>query len=412
MKKVVLSIFAVSTLLMTSCTEETSPVPEVPEVVTPEVVKAPSVYEFSRDAKSTVSYSGQQTRLDMHTQLKSALGAASTAKVDATVLNAMFNHKEGVADFKDGLVFDTAALNASSKNISGATAYSKDYSEEVKTFINSIFIEAAKNSGTEVLASKGTAGIMNRKADGSKKILVDANGFEYVQEFSKSLMGAMELDQIVNKYLTTPKLEVENDKNKEGKDYTAMEHHWDEAFGYSALSNNALAIADKAALKAGDYAANYRFWGGYIYSADASEAGKGVKNKVMNAFLEGRQAIANKKYEVRDAQAAIIKKGLSLVCAIRAVHYLNAGIANVNSTDNEQAQADAFHALSEGLGFVYSLQFTNNGSDNPYFTKAEVNAMITKLKANGGLYQDGIEAVLKELSEKIAKKFDFTVAQA
>ncbi|SOS47031.1 DUF4856 domain-containing protein [Tenacibaculum dicentrarchi] len=403
MKKVILSIFAVSALLMTSCSDEKDPIKEV---------KAPSTYTFSRDAKSTVSYSGQQTRLDMHTQLKSALGKASTEVVDADKLNAMFNHKEKATDFADGLVFKASDLNASSKNISGATAYSKTYKEDVKVFLNSIFTETAKNSGKkEVLASKGVAGIMNRKADGSKKILVDANGFEYVQVFSKSLMGAMELDQIVNKYLSSDKLNVENEKNKEGKNYTEMEHHWDEAFGYSALSNNALAIADKAALKAGDYAANYRFWGGYIYSADASDAGKGVKDRLMNAFLKGRQAIVDKNYPARDEQATIIKKELSLVCAIRAAHYLDAGIANVNSTDDPQAQAGAFHELSEGLGFVYSLQFTNNGSDKPYFSKTEVDEMITKLKAKGGLYQDNIGAVLKELSEKVAKRFGFTIAE-
>ncbi|CAL2081633.1 conserved hypothetical protein [Tenacibaculum dicentrarchi] len=403
MKKVILSIFAVSALLMTSCSDEKDPIKEV---------KAPSTYTFSRDAKSTVSYSGQQTRLDMHTQLKSALGKASTEVVDADKLNAMFNHKEKATDFADGLVFKASNLNASSKNISGATAYSKTYKEDVKVFLNSIFTETAKNSGKkEVLASKGVAGIMNRKADGSKKILVDANGFEYVQVFSKSLMGAMELDQIVNKYLSSDKLNVENEKNKEGKNYTEMEHHWDEAFGYSALSNNALAIADKAALKAGDYAANYRFWGGYIYSADASDAGKGVKDRLMNAFLKGRQAIVDKNYPARDEQATIIKKELSLVCAIRAAHYLDAGIANVNSTDDPQAQAGAFHELSEGLGFVYSLQFTNNGSDKPYFSKTEVDEMITKLKAKGGLYQDNIGAVLKELSEKVAKRFGFTIAE-
>ncbi|WP_369808697.1 DUF4856 domain-containing protein, partial [Tenacibaculum finnmarkense] len=43
---------------MTSCSDEKDPIKEV---------KAPSTYTFSRDAKSTVSYSGQQTRLDMHT---------------------------------------------------------------------------------------------------------------------------------------------------------------------------------------------------------------------------------------------------------------------------------------------------------------------------------------------------------
>ena len=41
--------------------------------------------------------------------------------------------------------------------------------------------------------------------------------------------------------------------------------------------------------------------------------------------------------------------------------------------------ADAFHALSEGYGFVMSLQFTNNGGNMPYFTKAEADAMLAKM---------------------------------
>jgi hypothetical protein len=41
--------------------------------------------------------------------------------------------------------------------------------------------------------------------------------------------------------------------------------------------------------------------------------------------------------------------------------------------------ADAFHALSEGYGFVMSLQFTNNGNDAPYYSKTEVDAMLAKM---------------------------------
>ena len=38
--------------------------------------------------------------------------------------------------------------------------------------------------------------------------------------------------------------------------------------------------------------------------------------------------------------------------------------------------ADALHALSEGYGFVLSLQFTINEDGDPYFTNAEVNKML------------------------------------
>ncbi|MDB0615895.1 DUF4856 domain-containing protein [Tenacibaculum dicentrarchi] len=87
--------------------------------------------------------------------------------------------------------------------------------------------------------------------------------------------------------------------------------------------------------------------------------------------------------------------------------FLCKGIKNLSYPQHGRS----FHELSEGLGFVYSLQFTNNGSDKPYFSKTEVDEMITKLKAKGGLYQDNIGAVLKELSEKVAKRFGFTIAE-
>jgi uncharacterized protein YneF (UPF0154 family) len=35
---------------------------------------------------------------------------------------------------------------------------------------------------------------------------------------------------------------------------------------------------------------------------------------------------------------------------------------------------------SEAYGFIISLRYTNKpGTDNPYFTKAEVDAMLTKM---------------------------------
>ena len=399
MKKLIISTLAITLLVFSFCTENKhEPIePEVIEVITPDN------YKFTRDGENTVDYSGQQIRLDMHSQLKSAIHVSATETVTLEHLNKMFNHNENDVDFADGIVFNKSELNASPKNISGAVAYSKSYKEEVKTKFNNWFNAVADNSNPTAEATKGTAGYLNRREDGSRKILLDANGFEYTQVISKSLMGAMQLDQIVNKYLSAEKLDVNNDKNKEGKDYTEMEHHWDEAFGYTALHINAL--DDNLERPS----ANKRFWGGYIYAVNGSIAGEGIKNEIMTAFLRGREAIAVKNYEVRDEQAEIIKKLMSKACAIRGAYYLNAGKANVLSTVSTD-KANAFHAISEGYGFIYGLQFSNDGSNSPYFSKAEVDEMLTKLEGNGGLYQDNIETVLGDLVTKIATKFDFKVA--
>ncbi|MEO1587944.1 MAG: DUF4856 domain-containing protein, partial [Bacteroidota bacterium] len=60
------------------------------------------------------------------------------------------------------------------------------------------------------------------------------------------------------------------------------------------------------------------------------------------------------------------------------------------------------------------LQFTRRPNTNdPYFTKAQVDAIITKLLGDGenGLW-DVTAATLDELSNEIAAEFTFTVEQA
>ena len=73
-----------------------------------------------------------------------------------------------------------------------------------------------------------------------------------------------------------------------------------------------------------------------------------------------------------------------------------------------------FHDVSEAMGFIYSLQFTRKGdAATPYFTAAEVDGLLQDLLSGG---PDGLwnitPAILDNVSNSIAAKFDFTVAQA
>jgi hypothetical protein len=96
---------------------------------------------------------------------------------------------------------------------------------------------------------------------------------------------------------------------------------------------------------------------------------------------------------------------------VRAVFYLQEGKSKL-TTDKG---AKAFHALSEAYGFIISLRYTNKpGTDNPYFTKAEVDAMLTKMvSGTNGLWDiDSLGTKLDSISVQIATKFGFTVTQA
>ena len=52
-------------------------------------------------------------------------------------------------------------------------------------------------------------------------------------------------------------------------------------------------------------------------------------------------------------------------------------------------------------------------SDQPYFTKSEVDGFLTQLLTDGpNGFWDVKETTLDSISEAIAAKFDFTVAEA
>jgi hypothetical protein len=56
------------------------------------------------------------------------------------------------------------------------------------------------------------------------------------------------------------------------------------------------------------------------------------------------------------------------------------------------------------------LRYTNKpGTDNPYFTKAEVDAMLTKMVSGTNGLWDSLGTKLDSISVQIATKFGFTV---
>ena len=97
-------------------------------------------------------------------------------------------------------------------------------------FAKAAMASQAANSGA--MAANGTAGLITRQSKGTT-ILVDENGREFTQLIEKGLMGAVLYNQVYNTYLSDDRIGagVENVTLSEGRNYTAMEHHMDEAFG-------------------------------------------------------------------------------------------------------------------------------------------------------------------------------------
>jgi hypothetical protein len=394
MKKIILSLAFVSTVLFSCSNDNDDDINNDPTV-------APATYAFERDGATTVSYGGQTTRILMGDEF---IGVLKTTTETVATINGKFAHSEGGADFSD------ADLNASSKSLRSKTAASKDFFSANTTDATAIkaqfdaWIAAQVNEvfpAWDTDASAGVAGQV-QESDGGSTRYINAKGLEYNQVINKGLIGALMVDQILNNYLSPAVLDEASNRedNDAGivatdKNYTTMEHKWDEAFGY--LYGLDIAIAPELNKD--------KFLNKYLSRVEGDADFTGIASEIYNAFKLGRAAIANKDYTTRDEQAEILKEKISEIVGIRAVYYLQQG-------KDTQFIEDSFHDLSEGLGFVYSLQFTRKpNSEEPYFTKAEVDGFMNTLQAGNGFW-DVTAETLDEISTTIAAEFNFTVAQA
>jgi hypothetical protein len=395
MKKIILSLAFVSTVLF-SCSSNDDDINNI-------LTEAPATYAFERDGTSTVSYGGQTTRILMGDEFVDVL--KTTTETVATI-SGKFAHTAGNADFSD------AELNASSKSLRSKTAASKDLFSANTTEATAIkaqfdsWIAAQVNEvfpSWDTDASAGVAGQVQESGGGSTRY-INAKGLEYNQVINKGLIGALMVDQILNNYLSPGVLDEASNRsdNDAGivatdKNYTTMEHKWDEAFGYLYGLDNAITPELN----------KDKFLNKYLSRVEGDSDFAGIASDIYNAFKLGRAAIVNYDYTTRDAQAEIIKEKISEIVGIRAVYYLQQGKNSLSP--NVQ---DSFHDLSEGLGFVYSLQFTRKpNSNDAYFTKAEVDGFMSALQAGNGFW-DVTEETLDEISNTIAAKFNFTVDQA
>ena len=306
--------------------------------VDPLLAVAPSSYDFDRDGNTTISFSGQNERLDMVKAIKDYLGQGDRQEVSisAVVLNDAYantgDNGNGFFDF------------TSTKQLKDKT-FAPDLDNN---FMEDLFAGAEAVSLSGVDAANGVAGFIERENSGTT-IMVDAKGREFTQMIEKGLMGTVMYNQIYNTYFSDDRTgdEVENTLLREGKNYTDLEHHWDEAFGYF---NPPLDFTSGWPETRED---EVRFWSNYSNIVDPFT---NLNSDIMEAFLEGRTAIVNNDLEGKNAQRTILFEKLELLAAATSIHYINLSIGYVN----EGKIGEAFHTLSEAWTFVNALTYSAN----------------------------------------------------
>jgi len=367
MKKLsVLTLFVLS--LFSACKKEDK---------TPEIV-LPTSYNFEN-----VNINGQISRINMLSEIVTELGKGKTQTLDFTKLINMYTNT--------GNPFTDAALNTSGKQLRDKT-----FAADTAFFI-SMFKAAADNSTAFATATSGngTAGVATSITDLTKKYLVDSNGVEYAQIIQKGLMGAIFYYRIAEEYTTQDKLNPADNNTVVTGEGTAMQHYWDEAFGYFGVPTSFTA----AKYDSFNTAKALKFYGTYVSKGKLV----GTIENTLNAFIKGRDAINRKDYTTRDAAAVEVRKNLELVNACAFISYMNQ--AKVAITD----YAIKCHTLSEGYGFFLSLKYNSERK----ISQTDLNTIDANFKRNGKLSVAHLTAIeINTMIDKISQIYGLDAVKA
>lgn len=349
----ILTLFCVGMALV-ACKKEEEDLPADNANSNDPAYNIPDTYAFSdSDGNNTVSYTGQLQRLDMLSEMVTYMKTANTTgtAVSAQTLKDMF--------VNDGYTWEdenNLELNNTDKQLKNKCF------ELHRSQFEQWMDDLAAASQSDVTGENGTAGVVVSTTNPSKQYLFDANGIEHIQLIEKGLMGAVFYYQATSYYLSESQIgnTVNNSDPvdpENGKYYTEMEHHWDEAFGYFGVPI--------------DYPSTTtdRFWGKYC---DGRDALLNTNSRMMDAFLTGRAAIVNGDMDSKDNQVNNIRNAWQDVCAGTAIHYLNA--AKTNLADDALRN----HALSEAYAFTWSLLYNAGGN----FSQADVNTALDHMGDN------------------------------
>jgi hypothetical protein len=216
---------------------------------------------------------------------------------------------------------------------------------------------------------------------------VSADGRDYRELLQKFLLGAVAYSQATDDYWDDADedhgLKVSNAEAEDGKPYSALEHHFDEGYGYFGAARDYLDYTDDQLASSTPYrdtdedekidlTAEYNFG----FSTNAGKRDKGsaeaaptdFSKDIFEALLAARQLIAEADGELSEAQMTELQGyrdqavfGWEKVIAATCVHYINDVLRDMNrfGTTGEDGYKFLDHAKhwSELKGFALGLQF-------------------------------------------------------
>lgn len=395
----------------------------MPTAIEDVVKQAPNVYEFESrfTSGSSVSYTGQVFRQVLINDLKSAMGSqlngsyAGTKTEAMNMLNSYFSYDESTsksgkgvidgisefgisallmdgtqADFFEGFFYSD--IQSPGKNLKSKIAgvdnslrrgklFGSSKAQTPQDLVQTYFDEYATN-----LTSGQSYEVPNGQLEKQTVNLanVSKKGYDLAQLTQKFLHGAVSYSQAARDYLSTDLgsskgLNADNSAPaKQGSSYTAMEHHFDEGFGYFGAARDFLAYADLDVARKLSIDTNNDGLISVLTELNqgisvntakidyvAADGKVDFSTEAMDAFIKGRHLIRQapqdyKKYVVAYANVALGAWEKTLAAVV--VHYIN----KTNNEYDEYGSVDYLYKdfakyWSELKGYAFSFQFNPNG---------------------------------------------------
>ena len=337
-------------------------------------IEIPQAYVFDSrfvEGESSVSYSGQVVRNLLLQDLKAltdSVGKDGARPITAQDMLKLYEYDD--------------ALNLKTLTTTGAVpALESHYSSlsTGKNLVGKISDEPVigYNRPADDLVREWFNAIADNSLDadklGTSMAYTTDDGVDMSQMINKVLIGAVPYYQATGVYLNGL-LERDNSEARDGTDpYTAMEHAWDEAFGYFGAARDyarytddqlAGSVDDFTFDSNGDGSIDFKSEYNFGLSRNAAKRDKGgsgvdLTQEIFNAFLAGRTAITNQGSvaEISGHRQAA-SEGMEKVIAATVVHYINDTLSDMSKLGTaDENRANLNKHWAEMKGYTVALQY-------------------------------------------------------
>ena len=349
------------------------------------LIDTPTEYSFEsrfNSGESSVSYSGQVVRNLLINDIKTQMGTDAGSNNPATLVSMMANDNANQMILASA--GDMSTMQTKYHDIS--TSHLNDRLTAVDSYIIPGY---DANAGTLI-----NGWVQECVAAGKTR----ANGLRLDQITQKTLWGAVSYWQATSKYMS--KIPTDDNSMASGDaNYTAMEHHWDESFGYfgAALDYNT-GYTDDVDRKSGpyndsnsdgsiDFKSEYNVgWAVTAAKRDdcsACDVNHDFTKTIFDAYLEGRTLITNQA-DLADilVQRDIVMNTWEKVVAAVSIHYVNDVAADIAAliaagdttiAAGSDATADYENHWGEMRGYANGLLY----NDFKVITDANLERILT-----------------------------------